>query len=680
MRGAGPLANGVSARRILNDTPRRMRRLKLLSWAAFFAASAEVRALADETDEVVVRGSDSGGFTSRAKLEGSPREVTDAASLVEPLPGVHVRRLGADDSFSTLSIRGSNSNEVAVMLAGVPLTGAADPSLDLSTLPLWPGARARVYRSFAPAMLGPGSLGGTLVLDPPKPGDPEESEVWAAAGAFGSRRIRVGDVRKLDDRGARLATALSASRSDDDFSYYDLDHQDFQTRENAGHADVNGLAAVALPLRWEDGSDGSLTVTTVAQARHQELPGTILRPTRFAKLDSNRELASVELARRAGTGAWLVRAWGRRDDLRLLDRPSGLTLGPTHANDAIVAGGGALGWRGKLARDVHLDAQADASGERFAPGLEVGAAQPPGATRAAAGLGADLTWAPSPLELAATGRVDAWSDHAEDGTGGTEVRPTGHVGGELALGPATVAAHAGALARPPSFVERYGNRGGFLGDPNLRSESALSADVGARVGSRGRVGRASAELVGFGTWANDLIVFVAQGAYGQLRATNIGQARLFGLEAELLAEALGFSLRGAYTALLTFNDAECAGAPSCEPPPLPGRPAHDLVADLSYTLGPATVRYGVDALGGMRADPAGNDLVPARVLFSTGARLDVPGVPGLRVAFDVRNLFDLRIATYAGAAGPVQAPIGDLYQYPLPGRSLLVTMRWTQER
>ena len=118
--------------------------------------SSSIRAGAAEPtesdpEEVVVHGRNAGGFVSRATIEDAPREITDAASLLEPLPGVHVRRLGADDSFATLSIRGTGSTQVAVFLAGVPLTGGADPTLDLSTLPLWPGARVRVFRSFAPA-------------------------------------------------------------------------------------------------------------------------------------------------------------------------------------------------------------------------------------------------------------------------------------------------------------------------------------------------------------------------------------------------------------------------------------------------------------------------------------------------------------------------------------------------
>src|SRR5687768_9651557 len=86
----------------------------------------------EDPPDVLVKGRPlAAGFVSEAKMEDRPREITDAASLVEPLPGVHVRRLGADDSFATLSIRGSSSTQVAVYLAGVPLSGGADPTLDL---------------------------------------------------------------------------------------------------------------------------------------------------------------------------------------------------------------------------------------------------------------------------------------------------------------------------------------------------------------------------------------------------------------------------------------------------------------------------------------------------------------------------------------------------------------------
>ena len=354
-------------------------------WARVGAAALFVsRAAAAQTEpaeEVTVRGQQAAGnFVSRADERDSPRELTDVASLVEPLPGVHVRRYGADDSFTTLSVRGSSSTEVAILFAGVPLTGGADPILDLASLPLWPGAVARVHRSFAPAALGPGSLGGTLVLDPPKPGAPAATDVWAAVGSFGEARLRTGDVRFLGG-GARVATALSASRADDGFSYLDPvasspGHDVYATRSNAGHAAVDGLVSWALPVHWSPSAPGALTVTTLVQGRRQELPGTILGPTPFALLDSDRELASAELTGALGSGTWIARGWGRREGLELHDAEASPALGPTLANQTILGTGGSAGWRGRPSSTTHLEVRLDGSGERFAPGTVEGAPPP----------------------------------------------------------------------------------------------------------------------------------------------------------------------------------------------------------------------------------------------------------------------------------------------------------------
>lgn len=645
-----------------------MRGAPFIVFCAVFASFGDARA----DDDVVVRGTPhAGGFVSRAKVDDAPREITDAASLIEPLPGVHVRRLGADDSFATLSIRGTTSTQVAVVLAGVPLTGGADPTLDLATLPLWPGAQVRVFRSFAPAALGRGSLGGTLVLDPPSPRAKKQTEVWTAVGSYGSRRVRVGDVRG-DEDGVRVSTALSASRSDDDFSYLDPNvsrargRESFVTRRNAGHAQASGLASVGIPV-----AGGALTTTTLAQARKQELPGTITAPTFVNELHSTRILQAIELTLPSGFG---VRGWGRRDGFALrADRTSAATsLGAASTDDAIIAAGGSFGWRDRFARGSSLEARIDGSGERYAPGTWVGANQPTGARRTNMGLALDATFrAAEHTTLAASMRGDLWYDSADDGTSASARRPTAHAGIEQSLGPFVLATHAGVLARPASFVERYGNRGAFIGDPKLRPESATTIDAGARTTTKVGPVRLHAELAGFATWADDLIVFVASGAKGAARATNIGEARILGIESFASAAALDFDLRLAHTALATVNESEVGR------PPLPGRPEHDVVFDLGWERGPVRLRYGFDLVIGMRADARGAIAVPDRTLHQAGVRLKVPPVRGLSLSFDVRNLFDERIASYANVLGGTDAyPIGDLYEYPLPGRRFLATARW----
>jgi hypothetical protein len=658
--------------------------------AAVLTMTSTSRADDDAVDarDVLVRGTDAGGFVSRARLEDAPREVTDAASLIEPLPGVHVRRLGADDGFATLSIRGSSSTQVAVYLAGVPLSGGADPMLDLATLPLWPGARARVYRSFAPAGLGRGSLGGTLVLDPPSPRAQVGTEAWASVASFGARRMRVGDVRG-EEGGLRLATGVSASRSDNDFDYLDREatfgagHDVMTTRQNAGHASVAGLVSAALPFRMGPASTGALSVTTLAQARRQELPGANRFPTPFARLSSTRLLSALELSLpTTSANAFRVRAWGRREGFSVYDDPESAkaTFSPWRTDDAIVATGGSVGYLANPSDRARVEVRLDGSLERFLPGAWLGSVAPPEAFRTNAGVALDAEKAIADgWTVALSLRGDTWSDRSNNASRAF-VKPTGHLGFEGTLGPVVVASHAGVVTRPPSFVELFGNRGAFLGDARLRPESAFTVDAGARTATWLGPVRLRAESSAFATWADDLITFVYVGADGRAKAMNIGRARLFGVESELGASVFGFDLRASYTALATANDSECRyeGA-QCIRPPLPGRPAHDFVADLVWSNSDLRLRYGVDVIAGMLADVTEDVEVPTRAIHGAGARVFVPQVRGLSVAFDVMNLFDLRVVEYRGALGPVRAPVGDLFDYPLPGRRAMLSVRFVSE-
>ncbi len=647
--------------------------------------------------DVTVRGalpSSPSGFVGKASEADATREVTDVASLLEPLPGIHVRRLGADDTFSTLSIRGSTSSEVMVLFAGVPLTGAADPSLDLASLPLWPGARVKVYRSFTPAAVGSGSLGGTLTLEPPKPSDPEGTVEWAGVGSFGLTSARLADVRAIDGGRGRVVTALSASRADDDFSYYDATHAAYATRQNAQHAAIQGLVSVALPVPLGRGEPGTLTTTALVQSRLQHLPGSVDDPTLFAVLSTNRELASLDLATpTSGTSALHVLLWGRRDETANRDQPAPAGYHDVQlATDDVTTGlGSSLRWRGSLVRRVIVDARVDGSFERFAPGDDQSVLGiEPGATRASFGGGADVEARPIPRwALDASGRVDASVDSVDGLTGlfttpptqGTDVRPTGHIGSETTLGSWVFAAHGGALARPPSFVEKYGG-GGVLPSPTLLSESAITADAGVAFRPRLRRLRADVELTGFATHADQLITLVPEGAFGFLKAENIASARLFGVEGSADVRGYGLDVRAAYTGLLTFNDDPSVDPASPSRPPLPGRPAHDFVGDVAYTFGPVRARYGVDVLAKLTTDNAGDVAVPTRVLQSTGVRLAIPWVRGLRAAFDVSNLADVRTGVAPGSASTLPgAPLptvalGDQFQYPLPGRTFLFTLRW----
>lgn len=649
----------------------------------------------DEPLEVVVRGGTAAGFTSRTVAGESAREPVDAAALLAELPGVQVRRLGAEGSFAALSVRGSASTQVGVVLAGVPLTSAADPSFDLASLPLWPGARLRVHRGFAPASVGTsGYLGGVLVVDAPSMVAGEaRTESWLAAGSFGSLKARVGDARRTGD--FTFGTGVFASRSDGEFSFEVTDPitgvRTARVRKNAGIASVGGIERVAWERPW-----GSVGATVLVEAGRQGLPGTLLRPTAVVSLETSRLLVGTDARLRTSpVGAVHLAAYGRREGSAVSD-PRG-ELDPTRARSsvrqAILAAGGSLGWRGRVspggpdaAPPLLVDLFVDGRGERFEPDVATGTGSAP-ASRVAGGVGCELEWrATARLTLAASCRLDFRRDDATGalGLGGStlgvssDLAPTGHLGAALRLDDAAVVSvHAGALGRPPSFLELYGNRGTLVGDPRLSPEHALSADLGLHGDVAAGAVALGYEAVGFVTSARALIAFVPLGL-GTFRAKNLDRALLAGTELSAFVAARGLRTTLSYTLMFTENATE---DPLVRGRPLPGRPLHDLAYDATYRFGPVRLRYGLDAVAGTTLDPGGTLVLPPRVLHGVGASLDIPGVFGLRAGVEVQNLFDLRTLYIDSPLSrrAVALPLSDFLGFPLPGRTVWATLRYAIE-
>ena len=670
-----------------------MRRLSpTASLALAILAGVEGRARADAPSsdpiEITVRGSTSGGFTSQVSTDTAPRAPVDAASMLAELPSVHVRRLGADGSFAMLSIRGSASSQVGVVLAGIPLTGAADPSFDVGALPLWPGASFRVYRGFAPASLGTtGYLGGVLAIDAPSAALGARTEAWLAGGSFGSLKLRVGDTRKVG--ALELAGGLFASRSDGNFTYDLADPATGKiaphTRTNAGHVTVGGIERVALERPW-----GSVGALIFASARDAGAPGTSAYSTRVAHLASSRIVIGADASIHTGaSGAVRLLAWGRRETSTLHD-PLG-ELNATHTSStssAILAAGLSAGWRGRPRPSLTADVRLDARAERFSPqDGDRGLLTLP-ALRLAGGGGAELEWrAAEGLAITASARLDGRRDDATGSTGpdrktplgiSSNLLPSGHLGASYRLADAAViSAHAGALGRPPSFQELYGNGVSLVGDAELRPERALSADAGVHGDIGDRRSAFTYEAAFFVTAAQDLIAFVPLGI-ATFRAENIDRALLAGAEVSASFTARGLRSQVSYTFLFSRNE---SGNPIYEGRPLVGRPQQDFAYDASYRFGPVGLRYGLDALAGATANVEGTLVLPPRILHGAGASVDLPLRVPLRLGFDAENLGDLRTLPVAShQRGSVALPYSEFPGFPLPGRSFWLTLRMAAPR
>jgi vitamin B12 transporter len=561
-----------------------------------------------------------------------------------------------------------------------------------------------------------------LVIEPPSAAFGARTETWAQAGSFGTMAVRASDVRALGDGAVTAGTGVYASRSDGDFAFERPVPRTGSVvadeRTNASHRALGAIERVAWTAPW-----GSVGLTLLGQAERRGLPGTALDPTRFPTLETSRVAAGLDTRlRSSATGAVHAALWGRRDTASFEDPLGELTptRTPAAAEDAIEAVGGSLGWRGQVLAprsgahgsgpkrgdqppgsgatgddqpgdqgSLGIDVFADGRGERFVPELSRSFARGGGASRVAAGIGAEVDWrVMRQLLVTGSGRVDLRRDDASGvvGRGGvplevaTEVAPTGHIGASLRLADGlAIAAHGGALRRPPSFVELYGDRGTLVGDAELRPERALSADVGV-TGDLG-LGPAlfGAELVGFATHATDLIAFVPVGRSSRV-ARNIDSAWLGGLEASAVIATKRLSTTLGYTFLHTRNDGD---DPLSRGRPLPGRPAHDLTCDVAYALGPVRARYGLDAIAGTTVDAEAAIELPARVLHGAelSVELPMPGRSQLRLGVSVENLFDLRTLHVESALGQtsVPVPVSDFLGFPLPGRAVYASARFRMD-
>jgi len=635
--------------------------------------------------DVTVRGSSTPAFVSRVSADDRARESIDAASILAELPSVHVRRLGADGAQAALSIRGSASSQVGVLLNGIPLTSGADPTFDVGSLPLWPGASFRVYRGFAPASLGTtGYLGGILAIDPPSALTGARTDAQLIAGSFGTLKARVGDARNIGP--VKLGVGLFGSRTDGDFSYTVTNPRtsdlETRTRTNAGAASAGAIARVALERSW-----GTIGGTLLADARQVGLPGSATFPTTFSSLDTRRLVGGIDSTiRLRGSTSLRALIWGRRESSRFAD-PFG-EIDPTRtsnlAEQSILALGSSVAIRGVRLGPMTISFLADGRHERLFPGDGTTVLGGVDASRVAGGLGLEIeSRLRSALRLSLSTRLDGRHDAVTGVIASklpqdrepTDIVPSGHFGLSYRLGEAlTISSHLGFLRRFPSFVELYGDRGSLVGDPRLRIERSFSGDLGVQGDARfGRVSMGY-EVVGFVADQRDLITFLPLGR-GTFRASNIGMALLAGVESSASIVAKNLRTTLSYTYLYTENRSDDSLAYG---KPLPGRPLHDFSYDAAYRLGPIRLRYGVDAVAGTTVDTGGNIVVPPRLFHGAGVSFEVPKGAGLTVGFEVQNLFDVRVMRVPSPLtnALVALPVSDFLGFPLPGRSFWLSARF----
>ncbi|MGH8447101.1 MAG: TonB-dependent receptor plug domain-containing protein, partial [Solimonas sp.] len=466
----------------------------LACWPA--CSRAQETAADTEPATVTVTGQRSelqdSGVVIRVPVE--PLQSSSLADLLATLPGVQVRTSGGLGSYSEASLRGSSGRQVRILLDGLPLDSGGGEATSLSLVSPLALDSVDIYQGRVPVGLGSG-LAGTINLRSRK----ELAAPVVGTATIGSFGQRQADV--AGQLGSSVQLAVGAQAADNDFKYVnkfkpfdpnDPDRTHEEKRQNAATSQVYGL------LRYR----GPLEVTAHVVDDTQELPTRLNEPDTRTELDTHSYALSLALPEESPWQGALAYRY-TRETYRDPDSQLGVGAQDTHSDSQrtlLSVGRRYEQWQDTLSVE-HLDYSAEDS---------VGALPTRSARRFTVSNGIAAQTAGESRRYNASLNA-GWSQDEADGDRDDRWLFEPAAGISQNFLSCLAAANLGHRQRLPTFFERYGDRGLFKGNPNLKPETANYADLGARCQPGERVQRV--ELTVFGQDLHDAIspTYNAQG-------------------------------------------------------------------------------------------------------------------------------------------------------------------------
>ena len=415
-------------------------------------------------DEVVVVGERFGettveGLTSPVTVidtELDTREAGELASILRTVPSLAVSESGSPAGLTQIRLRGTEANQVVVLVDGVEVGNPLDGAFDFGGLRAGNIARVEVLRGEQSTLYGSDAVGGVVNVLTRDSSEPYWS-ASAEAGSRGTTELTVNSAVPVG--GAVLGLGGNVFTTDG----YDISGE-------GGNDDGAESRSLDLSLRGLDLGPVALTGTYSTTTRTADFDEDADFDGRLDDVDAQ-QTVSTDIARIAATtdlGPVALRAsgsWAETDtDTRA--QFSSSTSG-RRAQAQLIA---------KYDDDTHsFTALGEYEDTRYA---FRGDPDTPG--NDAWSVAGDYRFVCGPLTLTASARHD-FNSLFEDAT-------TWRAGAGYALSwEGRLYASVGEGVKEPTLVELFGffPAGRFTGNPDLRPERSLGFDVGYRQSFRG---------------------------------------------------------------------------------------------------------------------------------------------------------------------------------------------------
>ena len=128
-------------------------------------------------------------FYTVIKRDAFEGKMESLSEVIDKETGIQVRQTGGLGSFSSVSLRGSNSDQVMVYLDGVLLNDASGGGVDLSDISLSDVAAIEIYRGITPAQFPDASIGGVINIKTRRSTPGLKGHVLVGYGSFDTRKF-----------------------------------------------------------------------------------------------------------------------------------------------------------------------------------------------------------------------------------------------------------------------------------------------------------------------------------------------------------------------------------------------------------------------------------------------------------------------------------------------------------
>jgi len=122
-------------------------------------------------------------------LSSEERKAKNLAEILTSLSGLHLKEYGLGHNYSSISIRGSKANQVLVCLNGIPLNNSKTGEVNLAEFPLENLERIEVYKGSSPSNFPLSPLGGVINLVTKKPASEGKHQVSVGYGSYQTSKV-----------------------------------------------------------------------------------------------------------------------------------------------------------------------------------------------------------------------------------------------------------------------------------------------------------------------------------------------------------------------------------------------------------------------------------------------------------------------------------------------------------